>query len=62
MACSVQKENGEQRKICEQARTCVEAGFDKPLSSNIFEALGGTLKETAGVATIIAVLGFYALR
>ena len=62
MACSVPKENGEQRKVCEQARSCIEKGYDEPLSANLLDAFGGTLRETAGMATFIAVVSFFALR
>jgi hypothetical protein len=44
MACNVAKDNIDQRKQCEKAKECIENGYDKPLSLNLFEAFGGTMK------------------
>jgi hypothetical protein len=59
MACNVAKENSEQKKDCEETKICLQKGYDKPLSSNLWDAFGGSLKETAGIATVVALLGFY---
>ena len=62
MACSVPKDSADQKKACEDAKVCIEKGYDKPLSSNIWDAFGGSIKETTGIATAAAVLGIYFFR
>jgi hypothetical protein len=40
----------------------LEKGFDKPLSTNIWDALGTSLQESAGVATFLGLLGIYMMK
>ena len=52
MTCNIPKENKEEKKACEDVQECLEKGFDQPFSTNLLEALEGTLKETASIATV----------
>ena len=62
MACTVSKEKGEHKKQCDELQACLDKGYDKPLATNIWDAFGGSLKETASVATVVGLLGLYAMR
>lgn len=62
MACNVVKENSDQKKGCEESKICLQKGFDKPLSTNIWDAFGGSIKETAGIATVVGLLGIYTMK
>ena len=56
-ACNLKKEKGEQKKSCQEALACLNKGYDKPLTSNLFDAFGDSMKETAGVATVLSIIG-----
>jgi len=38
---------------------CLEKGYDKPLSTNVWDAFGSSLKETFGIATVLGLFGIY---
>lgn len=61
-ACNVVKDNSEKKKTCEEARTCLQRGYDEPLSSNIWDAFGESVKKTASVATVAVLIGIYAIK
>jgi hypothetical protein len=62
MACNLPKEGPEQKKECDSAKLCIEKGFEEPLATNVLDAIGGSVKESAGIATAIALMGLYFFR
>ena len=37
-------------------------GYDEPLTTNVLDALGVSVKESAGIATALALVGIYFFR
>ena len=60
--CNINKDAPQHRKTCSEVKKCVMKGFDEPLTTNVLDALGVSVKESAGIATALALLGMYFFR
>ena len=62
MTCNIVKDTPEQRRSCEDVRACVMRGYEEPLTANIMDAVTASAKDSAGIATALALLALYFFR
>ena len=62
MTCNISKDTPEQRRSCEDVRACVMRGYEEPLTANIMDAVTASAKDSAGIATALALLALYFFR
>ena len=61
-SCNVEKDKPDQKKVCQEAQKCILKGYEEPLSWNILESIGASVKDTSTVITSIILIGMYICR